>query len=128
MSDFNITFRNLIPIIPPRRDKDQCIMDTISLQSTISKKSRHMVNCCRKYLQVFHLYLQVFHLSDITSGNGRSLTRQCMNGERVLSTRNPTVDWQQQGRPLSYCWTEWRKALQKTFCTNLTTNRIPCTS
>ena len=112
MSEFNITFRNLIPIIPPCRDKDQCIMDIISLQSTISKKSRHMVNCCRKYLQVFHL-------SDITSGDGRSLTRQCMNGERVLSTRNPTVDWHQQGRSLSYCWTEWRKALQKTLCTNL---------
>ena len=65
------------------------------------------INRCR-------LYLRVTTLSDITSGDGKTICKQYWDGyrddERIL-----LHDWPEQGDPGDKDWTLWRRALKTAF-------------
>jgi hypothetical protein len=110
-SNFHIRLTDLSPPVKWRRQNDQSIIDAIRNNPAIKPSEWRSINRCR-------LYLKVFTLSDITTADGLRLTGYSIRGYRHLPSTNPSIHFQHWQQPPQYCWTQWRKALRLTFCTN----------
>jgi hypothetical protein len=64
-----------------------------------------IINCCR-------FYLQVELLSDIITGDGRSIQRHIWKGKKDQCHENFTKIFFEQPRPGETSWSIWRKILK----------------
>ena len=87
-----------------RREKDQFIMEA-AMTNGMDDATLLAINRCR-------LYLQVNLLSDITSGDGKSLSGPSMRGVRVQCN---SYKWPTQVDPPAKDWNTWRKAIHTLF-------------
>ena len=74
------------------------------------------INECR-------MFLQVMNLSEITTGNGKKITKQAWDGQKADNCVND-FQWPQAPKQLSKLhWRIWRKAIQATFVDPMKTKK-----
>ena len=108
MSQHNITLKDDTAPIPLLREGDSCIMQDFRNNPLITKDVLPVLNRCR-------LYLHAFTLSDISTGSGTHIRDEAWNRVSYESGRD-TSQWPVWGKPAQASWTQWRTALQTTYC------------
>ncbi len=106
----NIYFEERGKHLTPKRENDQFLMDVFVRSGKYSDSELKILLRCR-------LYLQVSTLSDIVSGDGKSILDDALNGKNRYLTGNH--DWPIQARPPNIEWTFWAKVLQRHFAPEL---------
>ena len=110
MSKFNITTEINPTTIPLQRENDIPIMSAILNKNILNVKELQIVNKCR-------IYLKAFLLSDITSGNGKTISHNAWNGcNNNTSPQHSPHKWPQISCPSKNMWKVWRSALHQVFC------------
>ena len=109
MSEYDISIDLEIPEIPLRREKDQYLMKMF-YDSGATKIQLRDLNKCR-------LHLKVVTLADIFEANGKTITTQAWNGDKMMETRKNII-WPDQPRPIGTQWTLWRSFLRKALLLN----------
>ena len=99
-----ITFNEKCGDLHLRREKDQFLMEA-AMTHGMDDATLLAINRCR-------LYLQVNLLSDISSGDGKSLSGPSLRGVRVQCN---SYKWPAQADPPAKDWNTWRKAIHTLF-------------
>ena len=82
-------------------------MESFLSNPTINKADLAVINRCR-------LYLKAFSLADITSGDGKSISKAAWEGTSSSSFRD-TEHWPMWAKPNKFEWRMWQHALMTTF-------------
>ena len=84
-------------------------MEEFRKNKMIKSNELKVLNKCR-------LYLKIFTLSDITSGDGKSIVSKAWTGKNFQGNSRDTSQWPIWGMPTTSEWIRWRFALKSTFC------------
>jgi hypothetical protein len=90
-----------------QRKKDTFLMESF-FKYTQDTHTLQILNNCR-------LYLQIFTLSDITSADGKKLTKSQLNGHRSPSF-STELSWPKQIKPSRKCWETFKHVIKYIFC------------
>ena len=103
-SRYQIKIQSKIPILSLSRKHDRFLMEEIINLKVFTSGQLHKINQCR-------LYLQVTTVSDITTGDGRRITKVAWRGKRDSNYINHHK-WPLQGFPGKTSWQIWRRSLR----------------
>lgn len=106
-SSQNITIKDNTPYIPLLRENNVCIMEEFLKHPLISESELHSLNKCR-------IFLQSFSLADITTGDGKEISKAAWDGKAVSPYRK-NIHWPRWGKPTPSEWSQWKRAIRLTF-------------
>ena len=115
----NLHLRHPQLLLPLKCVGDRLIMEYFGAHPEVSRSSLLSINLCRQWLKVLTL-------SDMTSGDGKSILLSIWMGLPSTSTAMSPLNWPDKvERPATHHWTIWRRALSL-LCTGTTrTLRLP---
>ena len=118
-SEFNISLESDTPSLHLQCPQDQFLMEGFQQHYN---KGLPRLNRCR-------MYLNVCSLAEITTADGKYITKDAWEGNRASIATN-TYTWPTQQRPSTTSWNVFREAICKTFRVNPTTRKLdqPLTS
>lgn len=103
-SEHNLSLLDGLPDTPLPREGDQFLMAAFE-RFGYSPKERRLLNNCR-------LFLRILFLSDLCTGNGRSLAPATITNRRP-SDSHSDVQWPSNPSPDNHSWTLWREAVHR---------------
>ena len=113
-SEFGINLESTLPTLALQCPADQFLMD--AFQSHY-RKGLAKLNRCR-------MYLNVCTLAEITTADGKYITKAAWNGEKATVPTNHCC-WPTQHRPTQYIWQLFQAALVSAFGVNPITRELP---
>ena len=109
MSGNSIKLKDNTPFIPLGREEDKILMEHFMLQGYKGIELRN-INCCR-------LYLKVITLADITSGDGKTITKEAWDVKKVdTQNRHNNFEWPNWDSISTTAIATWKLALIQRFC------------
>ena len=104
------------PKLVPNRENDTNLMERF-IQYGYSKAHLSSLNRCR-------MYLKALWLSDITTVDGKNITKTSYQGKYQPNYKS-TYTWPTIQRPKPTKWTAWRTALRQCFNLQMPTMLLP---
>jgi len=105
LKQHNIVLKHNLTV-PLLRDNDIFIMDAL-LQLELSPQELRSCNHCR-------IFLKVSRLSEITTGNGDSISEEAWLGQITLPKHSDNT-WPIYPKPPHSTWTIWQKCISRAF-------------
>ena len=106
LSENNMTIEDSLPDVRLRREGD-ALLTNLFVAAGYSGQDLQRLNRCR-------LFLQVATASDITTADGRKITKTAWDGNLDDTAPSP-YEWPNQGKPGPGDWQLWNRALLRTF-------------
>jgi len=94
-------------IIQKQREHDEFIIPAF-VKYGVSIGDLKVLNKCRNYLQVMSV-------SDITTGDGKTIAKNYMDGRKDTSRRS-NFEWRDEPRPGFNAWRLWAETIRSVFC------------
>jgi hypothetical protein len=117
-SDTGLTLKDGVPDLPVLRANDRFLMSVFYESNQYTPKQLSILNLCRRHLQVSLL-------SDLCTGDGKSLHPGCLDRRQPYLHRLNTTHCPPSGAPNPHAWRMWRDALIKCFLpVNSISNRL----
>jgi hypothetical protein len=105
-NNHHLTLQDTLPDLPLTRRQDQYIMLAFLLHGYSAKNLHHMLNVCR-------LWVRAITLTDITTGDGHFLQKQCQ--DRTYRRPPLEYEWPKTMQPNAHCWKLWLSAIATCF-------------
>lgn len=106
-SDIGLSLVNDDEEWKPYRTNDVFLAQAF-LDAGYTPTERYHLNLCRQWSRTIRL-------SDLVTGDGRSIRTECLSGAFIVS-HNDHFKWPKHGFPSLPCWKLWKTAILKHFC------------